>query len=432
MTAEITRRGNDSITIEVTLSLSGSMLEAGEAIQDGLQAAGLLATQEKLTEFDTDGSPIQCGSVRMTSKGRSNQEYETPYGTVSVFRHVYQTSAGGRTFCPLEERARMVLNATPRLAKLVSYKYAEAGADAVVDDLQECHHRKISKRYVKSLGDAVGAYAVAKEETWEYALPKFERPCASIAIGVDGTCMLLMEDGWRLAMTGTIAFYDAQGERLHTIYTGATPEYGKEKFHAKFRREVERVKKAYPKVPCIGLGDGAADNWSYLQPMTDHQTLDFYHASEYVGKAAVVMFPGKGKERKAEREAWLEEHLHMLKHKQGAAGRLISVLEDFLSTRVLKNAQDAETIVSAITYLGNQKERMKYSYSVARNWPIGSGVTEAACKTLIKHRLCKSGSRWKDEGASAVLSIRSLRLTPGRWEAFWQNIDRYGCPALPA
>jgi hypothetical protein len=89
-------------------------------------------------------------------------------------------------------------------------------------------------------------------------------------------------------------------------------------------------------------------------------------------------------------------------------------------------------MLSTITYLENHKERMKYAYSVQRNWPIGSGVTEAACKTLIKQRLCKSGSRWKDAGALAVLSIRGLRLTPGRWQKFWQNIDRYGCPTLTA
>jgi hypothetical protein len=430
MTAQVTRQSEDSITIEVTVPLSGSMLQAEETIQDALNEVGLLATEEKLKQFDTDGSPIQFGSVRMTSKGQFAQDYETPYGTISVLRHVYQTSEGGKTFCPLEEDARMILNATPKLAKLVSYKYAEAGADAVVDDLLECHHRRISNRYVKSLGDTVGAYAVAKEETWNYALPKFERPCASIAIGVDGTCMLLQEDGWRVAMAGTIAFYDAQGERLHTIYAGATPEYGKEKFHTKFRREVDRVKEAYPNVPYIGLGDGAADNWSYLKPMTDQQTLDFYHASEYVGKAAVVMF--KGAKKKAEREAWLETQLHQLKHKQGAAGRLLSVLDEFVSTTLLKNADDAKTILATITYLQNQKGRMKYAYSVRRNWPIGSGVTEAACKTLIKHRLCKSGSRWKDDGALAVLSIRGLRLTQGRWQEFWRNLDHYGCPTLPA
>ncbi len=430
MTAQITRQAKDSITIEVTMPLTGSMLQAEEAIQDALNEVGLLATEKNLQRFDTDGSPIQLGSVRMTSKGQFAQDYETPYGSISVLRHVYQTSEGGKTFCPLEESARMVLNATPRFAKLVSYKYAEAGADAVVADLLECNHRKVSKRYVKSLGDIVGAYAVAKEETWSYALPEFERPCASIAIGVDGTCMLLQEDGWRLAMTGTIAFYDAQGERLHTIYAGATPEYGKEKFHAKFQHEVDRVKDAYPNVPYIGLGDGAADNWSYLKPLTDYQTLDFYHASEYVGKVAVVMF--KGAKKKAEREAWLENQLHQLKHKQGAASRLLSVLDEFLSTTPLKNAEDAKTVLATITYLQNQKERRKYSYSVQRNWPIGSGVTEAACKTLIKHRLCKSGSRWKDDGALAVLSIRALRLTTGRWEEFWRNLDQYGCPTLPA
>jgi hypothetical protein len=430
MTAQITRQSKDSITIEVTLPLTGSMLQTEEAIQEAFNEGGLLATKEKLKQFDTDGSPIQIGSVHMTSKGQFAQDYETPYGSVVVPRHVYQTSEGGKTFCPLEENARMILNATPKFAKLVSYKYAEAGADAVVDDLLECHQRKISNRYVKSLGDTVGAYAVAKEEVWDYALPKFERPCASIAIGVDGTCMLLHVDGWREAMAGTIAFYDAQGERLHTIYAGATPEYGKEKFHAKFLREVDRVKEAYPNVPYIGLGDGAADNWSYLKPLTDHQTLDFYHASEYVGKAAVVMF--NGAKKKKEREAWLEDQLHQLKHKQGAASRLLSVLENFIATSPVKNAEDRKKFQSAVTYLQNQKGRMKYSYSVERNWPIGSGVTEAACKTLIKHRLCKSGSRWKDEGALSVLSIRGLRLTPGRWQEFWQKVDQYGCPTLPA
>ena len=164
--------------------------------------------------------------------------------------------------------------------------------------------------------------------------------------------------------------------------------------------------------------------------MTDQQTLDFYHASEYVGKAAAVMF--KGTKKKAEREAWLGNQLHQLKHKQGAVSRLLSVLEEFLSTTLLTNAEDVKTLVATVTYLQNQKERMKYSYSVKRNWPIGSGVTEAACKTLIKHRLCKSGSRWKDEGALAVLSIRGLRLTPGRWQEFWRNLDHYGCPTLPA
>ena len=96
MTAQVTGPIKESITIEVTVPLGGSMLQAEEAIQDGLNEVGLLATEEKLKWFDTDGSPIQVGSIRMTSKGQFSQDYETPYGIVAVLRHVYQTSEGGK------------------------------------------------------------------------------------------------------------------------------------------------------------------------------------------------------------------------------------------------------------------------------------------------------------------------------------------------
>jgi len=424
MVAEITRRDGDSVTISVTVRLGGPMLEAEEAIQDALNEAGMLLEQENLVRFDTDGSPIQVGPVRLTSKGRSPQVYETPYGPVRVERHVYQTAQGGKTYCPLEDDARLILNATPRWAKVVSYKYASLGADSVVDDLRECNGRTISNRYCKMLGDAVGTFATAKEASWNYELPEFDRPVASASVGVDGTCMLLVDDGWRVAMTGTIALYDSEGERLHTIYLGATPEYGKEEFHTRFLRELARVKAQYPDISYIGLGDGAADNWSFLSPITDRQLVDFYHASEYVGKAALVMLPGK--KRADEREAWLEDRLHRLKHKQGAAARLLEEMEECATSHTIRGQPLRSGLESAITYFRNQKHRMNYGYHTARCQPIGSGVTEAACKVLIKERFCRSGSRWKEEGAAAVLSIRALKITTGRWHAFWKRISQYG------
>jgi hypothetical protein len=57
---------------------------------------------------------------------------------------------------------------------------------------------------------------------------------------------------------------------------------------------------------------------------------------------------------------------------------------------------------------------------------IGSGVTEAACKVVVKQRLCVSGARWTDRGASVVLSLRTLVLTPGHWDAFWTKYMRFG------
>ena len=69
---------------------------------------------------------------------------------------------------------------------------------------------------------------------------------------------------------------------------------------------------------------------------------------------------------------------------------------------------------------------MGYAERLARKLPIGSGVTEAACKTIVKQRLCKSGQKWKEQGAAVVLSLRTLSYTAERWEQFWAKLDRYG------
>ena len=89
-----------------------------------------------------------------------------------------------------------------------------------------------------------------------------------------------------------------------------------------------------------------------------------------------------------------------------------------------------KSLESAITYFrnNNTKSRMKYTESVALNHVIGSGVTEAACKTIVKQRLCKSGMRWKERGAAIILSLRTLVHSTGRWEQFWKKVNQYGFP----
>ena len=81
---------------------------------------------------------------------------------------------------------------------------------------------------------------------------------------------------------------------------------------------------------------------------------------------------------------------------------------------------------AAITYFRNQKKLMKYAEHVEESLPIGSGVTEAACKVIVKQRLCNSGMRWKEQGAATVLSLRTLNYSEGRWNQFWQKIDVRG------
>ncbi len=92
--------------------------------------------------------------------------------------------------------------------------------------------------------------------------------------------------------------------------------------------------------------------------------------------------------------------------------------------------KDSEEVADALRYFANQhgQGRMNYTARVVINDPIGSGVTEAACKVIVKQRLCGSGMRGKEGGAAAVLSLPCLTYTPERWDQFWSKVDQYGFP----
>jgi hypothetical protein len=424
MSAQIIDRTETGFTVQITVPYNRSMLDFEESLQQQLNAAGVLATQEGLQQFDTDGSPITVGSIKLTSKGRLPKDYQTPYGMARVDRHVYQSSQGGPTYCPLDRDARIIVSSTPKFAKMVSNKYAEFGSARVQHDLRDNHGRAVSRCLVQDIADAVAAVALAKEEDWNYHLPKMEMPPATVALSLDGTCALMCEDGWRETMVGTISFYDREGERQHTIYMAATPEYGKATFLGRLEAEVSHVKARYPNADYVGIADGAKGNWEFLERHTDAQVVDFWHAAEYLGKAAAVLYRG----RPATRKSWMDTSCHTLKHEPGGAAAILKQLKSQAKTRPW--AKNDEDVKRAITYFENQSKagRMDYAARVAKKEPIGSGVTEAACKVIVKQRLCGSGMKWKESGAAAVLSLRCLSHTAERWHQFWAKIDRWGFP----
>jgi hypothetical protein len=424
MSATIIARTSTSFTLQVEVPYNDSMLDFEEALQRRLNDAGVVATAEGLRQFDTDGSPITVGPVKFTSKGQVQKDYQTPYGVATVDRHVYQSPQGGPTYCPLDRDARIVVSSTPRFAKIISHKYAEFSSPRVQVDLEENHCRAVSRCLIQDVADAVATAAMAKEEDWSYALPRFEVPPVTVAISLDGTCLLMGEDGWRETMVGTLSFYDREGQRQHTIYLAATPEYGKAKFLGRMEVEIDRAKAKCPEAHYVGIADGAKGNWDFLGRHTDVQVTDFWHAAEYLGKAAAVLYRGHPRTR----EAWLEDACHRLKHEPDGAEWVLKRLRSLARERPWAKAD--EDVQRAITYFANQSGagRMDYASRVAANEPIGSGVTEAACKVIVKQRLCGSGMKWTDEGSAVVLSLRTLSYTPERWGQFWSKVDRWGFP----
>ena len=158
--------------------------------------------------FDAGGAPFLAAGRKWTSKGRIAKFYETPWGEVLLERHLYQHSGGGATFCPLETRARIVGGtATPHLARSLAHKYANSNARAVVRDLEENHARpsagsgpkgKLAPSHVAAVAEAV-AEAAGKPvvERNAHAPQSPPRQVASAVLGLDGTCALFCDEGFK-------------------------------------------------------------------------------------------------------------------------------------------------------------------------------------------------------------------------------------------
>jgi hypothetical protein len=407
-----------NVSITVPLNKNKGMLEYEELIQHAVNQAGSMATEDVLSLFDADGSPITHDGKKYTSKGKVSKCYQTPYGEIKLDRHVYQSNAGGSTFCPLDNDARIINSATPKLAKMVSSKYSESCADHIIKDLSQNHGRHLSKHYIQTLSQSVGKLILEKKG-WNYDVDVPIEDVSTIGISLDGTCMLLCGDSYRVAMVGSISLYNSEGERLHTLYTACPPEHGKETFYKTFDKDIKRIRKLYPQAVYVGVADGAADNWSFLQNRVDEQILDFFHASEYLTKVSKAVF-----KRSFEAKEWLDNACHMLKNDENGAKKVFKKLKYLQNKRI--SADKKEILKTSVTYFENHLHQMDYYKYTQKHYPIGSGVIEAACKVIIKQRLCNSGMKWTDNGTGTVLALRCFNKSDGMWEQFSNKVNRYG------
>lgn len=312
----------------------------------------------------------------------------------------------------------MIGDNTLRLDKMLSWKYAHMTGGDVVKDLKMNHLVDYSKTFVQDSVQAVGEFFSEREHAWDYDLPDNLGLVHHIGISQDGAMMPVCPSGWREGMCGSISFYDEEGGRLHTIYKACGPEYGTETFQGLMDSEVESVKKMYPNCDYIGIADGAKVNWKYLSNYTDIHVLDFFHASEYVNDAAKILFPSD----KTIQTVWAKKTCHTLKNSQNGAKK---ILKELKKTKKKLSCEKQKTELQVIiTYFANHLAQMDYATFQEKGYPIGSGIIEAACKRLVKQRFSGSGMKWNITRADALLLIRGLVLTEGRWEQAWGHFRK--------
>jgi hypothetical protein len=422
-------RGKDGKTrmhFEIVIEESyapGTLHDAERTPRRELNGVLTGALTECLARFDTAGEPLFAGGVEFTSKGRFPALYQCTGGACPVERHVYQSSQGGRTLCPLEERARILENATPCFAEMISHKYSRQSGRGVQSDLERNHQRSVSLDYIQSVAERAGKVAAAQEKARPYELRAELDKVAAVVVMTDATCTAIVGEDYKQVSCGAFCLMDSAGERLETIYTARVPEEGKTTFREVMERERERIAAAAgPGVPWFGVCDGAPDIQQWLEERCDVLTLDFYHLSTYIHgiKEAFGSTP-------PQQEAWGGRTLHAMKHDEGAAAKLLGRIRR--KAKEQGGDQTAELtrkLATCIGYLERNLERMEYAFVREQGLPIGSGIIEAACKCVVKERVCGSGMRWKRPALQGVLTLRSLDKSSDRWDQFWKRCATFG------
>jgi hypothetical protein len=231
---------------------------------------------------------------------------------------------------------------------------------------------------------------------------------------------------YKNAMVGSVSWYgevpegEVCPERLVSRYVARMPESGAKTFKAQFERELadgeshldQRVKKLLLCDGARSLWNDADDNPRYK----DYEKLvDFYHTTEHLSKAAEALF-GKGSPKG---QSWYEKWRRRLQGKRHAVTGLLRSMDYYRQQRNLSESRE-KALATEPTFFENNRDRMDYRRFRARGWPIGSGPVEAAAKTLVKARMCRSGMRWSRLGGQNVLSLRTY-LKSDRWDAMWQR-----------
>jgi len=220
---------------------------------------------------------------------------------------------------------------------------------------------------------------------------------------------------FRMAYCTTITFHDETGTALHTIRQGAVPSADPLDLCDRLLADAIAILEQRPDLRVVLLADGAPELRDLLHSTLDEATLgtkvyellDFWHLLEKLAPAAQIVY---GEARATNMVArWRVDLLN-----RNAAP------DEIRETLIQSGKRDVHLgpnrpVHEAITYLENHRERLGYPGARRRGLPIGSGNTEATCKTLITVRMKRSGARWKEATAGDVINLRALALSD-RWE----------------
>lgn len=392
--------------------------------------------QDELARYDIDTEVIEVDGISYRRVQRCAETYFGAAGELRVTRSLYSTRENGaRCICPMELRAGILEGRwTPLAAKQATWTVAHMTPQEGEDLFRMLGGMSPSKSSLDWLPKLLG-------QRWEEERLRFDEElrvtelipeqATTLAVSLDGV-MLPMKDGareqkraqakargsklagpigYQEAACGTVSFLDAEGERLGTLRLARMPEPKKETLKQMLKDEVAAILQCRPDLILVKVADGARDNWIYLDELpAGEAVVDFYHAAEHLHGALVAAYG----ETSRTGQAQFEKLRHLLRHDDRGIDKVIRALRHLRQQHPRRSRLDVE-----VKYFQRNRKRMRYAGLAARALPIGSGVVEAACKTLVTQRMKRSGMRWREAGGQAILTLRGL-IQSNRFDRAWR------------
>ena len=378
-------------------------------------------------------------------KQEVDKEWMTLWGKVVMSRRLYQADRGGASRVPLDERCGMAGRfMVPELERVTAFLGARLVPAEVEDSLGEVLPEPPSRTAIQHVLATVGQCAEDGAGQLELALE------AAAPLAADGDTLVVSWDGvtvplrepapkrgrpaerpmatdtqaaptaWKEAGVGMVATYltplDPKTEdpvRVDVRYAARMPEA---KMTTLVNGLVDQTARALQH-GCfherVVLADGKREIWRVVDEhaVFDDFTriLDFYHAAQHLSKAAEHLF-GKSS---AKADRWYRSWRHKLRHDSGAVKSLIRSLS-YHRRKLWKRTERHRQATIELGYFRNNRDKMDYARYHASGLIISSGPVEAAAKTIVGHRLKRSGMRWTRKGGQQILNLR-VQVQSKRW-----------------
>jgi hypothetical protein len=376
---------------------------------------------------------------------RTPQEVSTTFGKIRLWRTAYRpmNKTGDPSIFPLQQHLGIVAGATPALAERAARYQAEAGATQrrTLQRLAQEHGvawgvkklREVTGLVAQAMSGQRHAVQVDQLLRWlEQAWQGKGKHKPVLSVGRDGISIGVPVRGgtvYEVASAGTVTVLDRRGKRVGTVYLAFMPESKQGTMTEQMTRLLQEVLRGWQRpLPRLCYVTDAGDNetkyyQTVLRQMRHPRTgekldwirvVDYYHASERIWSLAETLF---GKSPAA--RTWARRMLKLLKKPNGIRRVLNSAA--VLRSRYKLKGKKQQEFAKAYQYLRARTKHMRYAAYKRVGIPCGSGVTEAACKTIYTQRLKLSGMRWKESGAQTILNLRVLLLS-GVWNEAYQRI----------